>query len=229
MELSPEQRVICEEFAATLRILGRAGFEMGSAGHITVADPERSDRFWANPFGVPFVETRPEDIVLVDLEGDVVYGKHGCKGARSQTAIYAARPDVRAVVHVHGLNALAWSNLGKPFRALTTESAEVHGLQEVSASEGAPLVDGFADPRVKILFSRFHGCTTAGATLAEAAFYTLAVDRATRVELLLANVAGVNSVPDEVIAKWAIPPALADGDFRQEIDREIRTAELSSW
>ncbi len=229
MELSSEQRAICIDFAATLRVLGRAGFEMGSAGHITVADPDRADRFWANPFGVPFAQTRPDDIVLVDPQGEVVYGKHGCKGAQTQTAIYAARPDIRAVVHVHGLHALAWSNLGRRFRALTTESAEVYGLQGVNAEEGTPLAEGFAAPGVKILINRFHGCTTAGATLAEAAFYTMAAERAARVELLLGRIDGVESVPDHVISKWAIPSTLADGDFRQEIEREIRTSELSSW
>lgn len=215
------QQLLRQEFAATLRVLGRMGFEMGSAGHVTVADPLRTDRFWANPFGVPFAETEADDIVLVDLSGEVVFGVHDCKAAATQTPIYAVRPDVRAAVHVHGIHTMAFSNLGIPFRALTTESAEIVDLQQLQA-QGQSSAEVLAGTEKKIALQRFHGCTTVGATIAEAAFYTMAVERAAYTELTLGTRPGIEDVPSDIVEAWRITPQLADGDFRQEMNREMR-------
>ena len=40
------------KLAGALRIFGRLGFGEGVAGHITARDPERTDCFWVNPFGM---------------------------------------------------------------------------------------------------------------------------------------------------------------------------------
>lgn len=221
MQGAPEQQRIRLEFAATLRVLAAAGFEMGSAGHVTVRDPLGADQFWANPFGVPFAETTPEDIVLVDLAGDVVTGAHDCNAAVTQTPIYAVRPDVQAAVHVHGLNTMAFSNLGVQLRPLTVESAEISRLQTLQAQEQSA-ADVLAGTHAKIALQRFHGCTTVGATLAEAAFYTMAVERAAYTELMLAEREQVTLMPEEIVEDWQITPELADGDFRQEMERVIR-------
>jgi hypothetical protein len=41
---------IREHMAAAFRAMGRQGLAEGLAGHISVRDPEHSDRFWMNPF-----------------------------------------------------------------------------------------------------------------------------------------------------------------------------------
>lgn len=226
MNLTDAQRRIRLEFAATLRVLGRFGLEVGSAGHLTVADPEADDRFWSNPFGVPFADTLPEDIVLVDPAGAVVFGDHACNAAWTQTPVYPLRPDIRAMVHVHGPHTMAFSNLGRRFRALTNDSAEIAHLQLVQPGAGYDLASGFGGGSAKIVLSRYHGSATAGETLAEAAFYTVAVERAARTELMLAGVPGVEEMRADLVARLAIRKELADGDFRQEIEREIRVSGL---
>jgi len=40
------------KLAGALRIFGRLGFGEGVAGHIPVRDPEHTDHFWVNPFGM---------------------------------------------------------------------------------------------------------------------------------------------------------------------------------
>ena len=40
--------------AGAFRLFARFGFDEGVAGHITVRDPEHSDWFWVNPFGMHF-------------------------------------------------------------------------------------------------------------------------------------------------------------------------------
>jgi hypothetical protein len=57
--LPPEFATVEEErnhrrhkLAGALRIFGRLGLGEGVAGHITVRDPEHTDHFWVNPFGM---------------------------------------------------------------------------------------------------------------------------------------------------------------------------------
>jgi Class II Aldolase and Adducin N-terminal domain len=38
-----------QRLAATFRLFGHYGFDQGLAGHVTVRDPEHSERFWINP------------------------------------------------------------------------------------------------------------------------------------------------------------------------------------
>ena len=46
----------------------------GVAGHITARDPEFTDHFWVNPFGMHFGHIRVSDLLLVGHDGTVVGG-----------------------------------------------------------------------------------------------------------------------------------------------------------
>src|SRR2546423_1899925 len=63
-----------QRLAAAFRLFSRFGFDEGVAGHITARDPERSDHFWVNPFGMHFSQIRVSDLILVNDKGEVVEG-----------------------------------------------------------------------------------------------------------------------------------------------------------
>jgi hypothetical protein len=63
-----------EHLAGAFRVFGREGYAEGIAGHISVRDPEFSDRFWINPLGVHFSMMRVSDLICFDMEGNVVGG-----------------------------------------------------------------------------------------------------------------------------------------------------------
>src|SRR3978361_484996 len=69
-----ERRERKQKLAGALRIFGRLGFGEGVAGHITVRDTEVPDCLWVNPFGKSFRHMRVSDLLLVNHNGDVVYG-----------------------------------------------------------------------------------------------------------------------------------------------------------
>jgi len=81
-----------------LNILGELHMAEGAAGHITVRDPEHSDRFWVNPFGVSFKAVSVDKLICVDHEGNVVHGNRPLNNAAFAIhgAIHEARPDVIA-------------------------------------------------------------------------------------------------------------------------------------
>src|SRR4051812_4101148 len=63
-----------ERLAAGFRIFSTFGFCEGAAGHITARDPEYTDTFWVNPFGMHFGQIRVSDLIRVDAEGNVIEG-----------------------------------------------------------------------------------------------------------------------------------------------------------
>ena len=69
-----ERRLRKQKLAATFRIFGRFGFDEGVAGHVTVRDPQQTDHFWVNPFGVSFKQIKVSDLILVNHQGEVVEG-----------------------------------------------------------------------------------------------------------------------------------------------------------
>lgn len=63
-----------EHLAGAFRVFGREGYAEGIAGHISVRDPEFSDRFWINPLAVHFSMMRVSNLICLDMKGNVVGG-----------------------------------------------------------------------------------------------------------------------------------------------------------
>src|SRR5213080_2895656 len=85
-----------QRLAGAYRLFARFGFDEGVAGHITARDPEREDHFWVNPMGLYFGHLRASDLILVDHEGEVVFGSRPVNQAAFaiHSQIHKARPDV---------------------------------------------------------------------------------------------------------------------------------------
>lgn len=63
-----------EHLAGAFRVFGREKYAEGIAGHISVRDPEFSDRFWINPLGTHFSMMKVSDLICLDMQGNVVDG-----------------------------------------------------------------------------------------------------------------------------------------------------------
>lgn len=59
-----EREYLKGRLAAAFRIFGRAGFDEGVAGHITLRDPVQPDCFWVNPFGTAFSMINKSDLIV---------------------------------------------------------------------------------------------------------------------------------------------------------------------
>jgi ribulose-5-phosphate 4-epimerase/fuculose-1-phosphate aldolase len=110
-----------------------SSFEEGVAGHITVRDPEHTDEFWVNPFGMSFKHISASDLIRVDDRGQVVEGEGGVNTAAFaiHSAVHAARPDVIAAAHSHSIYGKSWSSLGRLLDPITQDACaffEDHGL-----------------------------------------------------------------------------------------------------
>ena len=183
-----------QKLAGALRVFGRVGFGEGVAGHITVRDPEFPELFWVNPFAVSFRHIRVSDLILVDHDGNVVYGTRPVNRAAFviHSAVHEARPDVIAAAHSHSVHGKAFSSLGIPLDPITQDSCifyEDHvvvtaqrGRVQFGVEDGRELVSQF--PQGKAAIHQNHGLFTVGSSVDEAAFWFLSMDRSCQAQLL---------------------------------------------
>lgn len=190
--VADERRHRKERLAYALRIFGRLGYEDGVSGHITARDPEHTDCFWVNPFGMPFKHITVGDLVLANADGQVVEGRHHANQAAFTVHAQAhlARPDVVAVAHCHSLHGRALSTLGELLDPITQEACafyETHALYDgytgvvVDAEEGRRIATALGDHKAVIL--RNHGLLTVGDSVDAAAWWFISMERSCQVQL----------------------------------------------
>jgi len=77
----------------------------GTGGNLSLLEP-RQDRVAITPSGIAYDRMTPEDIVIVDLAGQVIEGhRKPSSEAGFHIALYHKRKDIRAVVHTHSVYA----------------------------------------------------------------------------------------------------------------------------
>jgi len=194
--------------AAAFRLFSRFGFDEGVAGHITARDPVVPDHFWVNAFGQHFGSIRPDDLLLVNHDGEVVAGE----GVVNQAAfaihsqVHAARPDVVAAAHTHSTYGRSWSTLGRLLDPITQDVCAFyndHALFDdytgvvLDVEEGKRIAHALGDNKAAIL--RNHGLLTVGRSVEEAAWWFITMERSCQVQLM-AEAAGTPVLIDPEMA-----------------------------
>lgn len=188
-----ERRHRQERLAGAFRLFARHGFDFGLAGHITARDPELTDHFWVNPFGLHFARIRVSDLLLVNSRGEIAYGRGPLNRAAFaiHAAIHEARPEVVSAAHTHSLYGKAFATLGQRLDPLTQDSCifyEDLGLFEdfggvvLETSEGSLIARALGQMKGVIL--KNHGILTAGPTVEATAWWYIALENACRTQLL---------------------------------------------
>ena len=199
-----------ELVATACRILGRRGLVDGVLGHVSLrAGPDRLLVRCRGPRELGVARTQPEDVRLVDLDGNHLEDSTGWavpKELPIHTRLLAARPDVASVVHAHppavlrcGLAGIAaravFGAYNIPAMHLALEGVPVYGRPVlISRNELADeMVAAMGSHRACIL--RGHGITVAGETVEQATLTALDLEQLCAVALDLARL-GVS--PPEV-------------------------------
>src|SRR5207248_1909468 len=103
------------------------GLVVWTGGNVSARDPE-SGLVVIKPSGVLYDELRPEDHVVVNLEGDIVEGElKPSSDTASHLYVYRHRPDVNGVVHTHSSYATAFAALGRSIPVYLTAIADEFG------------------------------------------------------------------------------------------------------
>ena len=100
------------EMVLLARTLWREGYDDHLAGHITVNQGDGT--LLCNPWLLTWEEFRPQDVIRIDLEGEVVEGDWPVPlGIPLHLELHRARPDVQVAVHHHPRWGTVWADLGR--------------------------------------------------------------------------------------------------------------------
>lgn len=98
-----------------------------TSGNVSGRDP-KTGLVVIKPSGIRYEALTPEDMVVVDLEGKVVEGKHKpSSDTIAHVYVYRHRADVNGVVHTHSTFATAWAAVGKPIPPVLTAICDEFG------------------------------------------------------------------------------------------------------
>src|SRR3954454_16231378 len=196
-----------QNLAAAFRLFSRFGFDEGVAGHITARDPELTDHFWVNPFGMHFSQIKVSDLLLVNHEGEVVQGDWNVNRAAFaiHSQVHAARPDVVAAAHTHSTYGRAWSSLGRLLDPITQDVCAFHGDHALlddytgvvlDTEEGKRIAHSLGEHKAVIL--RNHGLLTVGHCVDAAVWWFVTMDRSCHAQLLAEPAQTPGLIDDEM-------------------------------
>ncbi len=211
-----------EEMCEVGRRVYNKGFAAANDGNISYRLSE--DRVLCTPTRVSKGFMKPDDLCIVDLDGNQVSGKRKRSSEiLLHLTIMKTRPDVRSVVHCHPPHATAFAVAHEPVPKCTMPEFEVF-LGEVAISPyETPGGQSFADtviPYAKdtdtILLAN-HGTVTAGTDLMDAYFKTEIIDAYCRILILTRQLGGPKYYTDEKAAELIrLKPNLNVRDVRLE-------------
>jgi L-fuculose-phosphate aldolase len=180
--------------AAARRILAEAGCESGVGGHVTVRDDDGSDAFWTSPFEF-FDEALPETVIKCDFSLRVLEGEgRPSPSLAGHAAIYAARPDVKSVIHHHGFHVAAVSTAFQSIGMYHLDSLLLYQIQGYYDDDGDPpvapakLAHAFADHDVVLIAN--HGVMVAAESLEAATIIATVAEEAARMHLAAVALGG---------------------------------------
>lgn len=122
------------------------GLTTGSGGNISICNRE-AGLVALTPSSMSYSDITPEDVVVVDLQGNTVEGERRVTTELSMHLIvYNNRPDVNAIVHTHSIYATAVACMGwdmEPVHYLMAMAGPVVKCSKY-ATYGTPELAGYA-------------------------------------------------------------------------------------
>ena len=142
------KKKVCEANLA----LVRHGLVTLTWGNTSAIDREKG-LVVIKPSGVAYSSMTPEDMVAVDLNGNVVEGRYRpSSDTPTHLVLYRAFPSVGGIVHTHSTYATAWAQAARAIPNLGTTHADTFHTD-------VPLADEISDDRIRAAYEEATGDT----------------------------------------------------------------------
>jgi L-ribulose-5-phosphate 4-epimerase len=160
------------------------------------------------PSGLKYDKMKPEDMVVVDLDGRVIEGTlKPSSDAASHLYIYRQRPDINGVVHTHSPFATAFAALGKPIPVYLTAIADEFGgpipcggFALVGGEEIGQIVVNNLDKSPAVLLKN-HGVFTVGNSAEAALKAAIMVEDVAKTVSIALQIGQPDEISPEDVAK----------------------------
>ena len=199
-------------FLETRKKLVETGIKMlstnltvGTWGNISCRVPGK-DYIAITPTGMSYDLLVPEDIVVLNLEGNAISGtRKPSVEVPLHLAIYRARQDLQAIVHTHSAYATAMAVARREIPGAVEDLVQIVGGNVRVNDYALPGTEQLGINTVKAMEGRSavllanHGMLGAGRTLEEAFRVCQVVEKSAQVTLLAQLMGGVIELPQEDI------------------------------
>jgi L-fuculose-phosphate aldolase len=191
---------ISERITKAGKELHNHGLVKGTSGNISARIPD-AGTFLIKPSGTRTGFLKPEELVLVDLQGKKVSGELNVSlETPMHAAIYRARRDVQAIVHTHPPTATAFGIAKTAILPLQIEMFMLfpNGISVVpfivpgSKMLAEAVQKKIADCDAVVLEN--HGIVTVGETIEAACDLNEMVEEAAKIQFLVTQLAGKDAV-----------------------------------
>jgi L-ribulose-5-phosphate 4-epimerase len=208
--VDPAMQDLARRLALACRIVALQGHGDLIFGHLSARLPDGN--MLMKPNGLGLDEIQPEDILVLDLAGNLLGGPHGVHLEHPiHGEILRARPDVQAVVHTHPHYSVALGASQFDLQPLTAHGCyfvppAVPKFSEttdliVTKADGEAVARTLGDHRAVLLVN--HGVAVTGPNVEEAAIAAILLEEACQIQLLTQSYGpGYHvSPPDQAIAR----------------------------
>ncbi len=188
-------------YEANLELVAR-GVVIYTWGNVSEIDRE-SGLVVIKPSGIDYDNMKPEDMVVVDLEGHQVEGKwKPSSDTPTHLALYREFPEIGGVTHTHSTNAVAFAQAGIPIAALGTTHADAfYGdipctrelrqgevESEYEKNTGSVIIEtvrgrGYDVMSIPGMIVRNHGPFTWGKDAADSVYHAVVLEKVAEMDL----------------------------------------------
>ena len=202
------------DLTTALRWAARHGLSEGICNHFSMVVPGREDRFLINPQGLHWSEITPADIVMTDVGGRIVEGRHPVEATAFHIhgRVHLGNPGAKVVLHTHMPYTTALTALSGGRIEMCSQNAfryhdrvaydETYNGLVLDNEEGDRLCRAMAGKDVLML--RNHGVIVAGKTVAAAYDDLYYLERACMVQVLAMQTGKpLDIVPTQILERTA--------------------------
>jgi len=188
--------------------LPKWGLVTMTSGNVSGRD-FKTDLVVIKPSGMSYDSMRPEDMVIVDLDGNVVEGKwKPSVDTENHLYLYRHKKEIGGVVHTHSPYATSFAALGQPIPPCLTAIADEFGgpipVTEFASNEGDQIGRAIikAMGRGPAVLLRNHGVFTFGPNPTAALKAAVMVEDVAKTVHLAMLRGKPEPLPPEEIEKW---------------------------
>ncbi|MEG0378484.1 MAG: class II aldolase/adducin family protein [Eubacterium sp.] len=180
------------------------GMVIGTWGNVSVRLDDKL--MMVTPSRIDYADLKPEDMVIVDMEGTKVEGAHNpTSEMHVHRLIYVKRPDVGAVVHCHPVYASAMCAAKSGIPPIFEEMSQMIGGEIPITSEyvnagqhiklGEVTAEALGDKNAVLI--RNHAPVCVGRDLKEALTCCQVTEKAAKCYLALKGGVEITTIPDD--------------------------------
>ncbi len=196
-----------EELVLLHRELPKNNLVAWTSGNVSGRDPA-TGLVVIKPSGVRYEDLTPENMVVVDLDGKVLEGKHRpSSDTFAHVYVYRHRPEVNGVVHTHSTFATAWAAAGRSIPPVLTAICDEFGgpipvgaYAKIGGDEiGREIIRSIGDSPAILM--KNHGVFTVGKTPEAAVKAAVMVEDAARTVFFALQLGVPDELPPEEVAR----------------------------